>query len=131
MGYKMDMRGEKEKKNPLPEGWRDFEIISCEEAVSKQGNDMFKFIFADLETGQEEEIYAIATQGKRWFLKQILSACGVEAGQDGIYEWDIPEVLNKTIQGLVKHIEEEWINREGESIVTKKGKIVEVKKLEV
>ncbi len=125
------MKGEKEKKIALPEGWREFEILTCEEQVSKQGNEMFKFIFADCETGQEEEIFAVAVKGKRWFLKQLLTACGIVADKEGFYEWDIADVLNRTVFGRVQHIDEEWINREGETVVTKKGKIVEIKALSV
>lgn len=127
MAYKMDMSGEKEKGKLLPEGWREFEILECSEETSKAGNEMFKFKIIDIELQQEEEIYAIATQGKRWFLKQILTACGVEAGQDGVYEWDIPDVLTKTIMGKVEHQQETWIDREGKSRTTPKHKIVEVK----
>jgi len=30
MGYEMDMSQESEKKQLLPTGWREFEIINCE-----------------------------------------------------------------------------------------------------
>jgi len=131
MGYEMDMSQESEKKQLLPTGWREFEIINCEEQISKQGNMMFKFTFTDTEFKQEEEVYAVAIPKKRWFLKQILSACGVSAGQDGVYEWDIPDVINKLIVGRVEHEEQEWINRNNETIITKQAKIREVKALEV
>jgi len=126
MGYKMDMSKESKKKVLLPEGWRAFKIIGCEEKVSKQGNDMFVFTFLDLETMTQDEIYAIATQGKRWFLKSVLAACGVAAAQDGVYEWDMQDVMNKVISGYVEHEEEEWINRKGESIVSKKSKVTDI-----
>jgi hypothetical protein len=122
----MNMTGEQEKKKLLPEGWREFRIMDCVEQISKQGNEMFKFILRDIETQQDDEVYAIAVQGKRWFLKQILTACGIAAGQDGIYEWDIPDVLDKVITGYVSHQEEEWINREGTTVKTTKHKITEV-----
>jgi hypothetical protein len=127
MGYRYDMSKEKDKGVLLPEGWRRFKVTACEEKVSKSGNDMFVLTFMDCETRQSEEVYAIATQGKRWFLKSILSACGIEAAQDGIYEWDIPDILDQYVQGRVEHFEEEWIDRSGKSRTTKKGKIVEVK----
>ena len=126
MGYKMDMSHEKDKKELLPEGWRAFEILECSEETSKAGNLMFKFKILDIETQQEEEIYAIATEGKRWFLKQILLACGI-AEKDGLFDWDIPDVLTKTIMGRVAHQNEEWINREGKTVNSLKHKIVEVK----
>ena len=126
MGYKMDMSQEKEKKPLLPEGWREFEIVACVEETSKAGNDMFKFKISDVLTNQEEEVYAIATQGKRWFLKQVLTACQVAAGEDGVYEWDIPDVIGQTIFGKVEHIEETWINRENKEIKTTKMKVTQI-----
>ena len=128
--FEMDMSHEKEKKQALPEGWREFEILTCEPEISKSGNDMFVFVFVDTELNQEEAIYAVAVEGKRWFLKQILTACGIEATKESVFKWDIPDVLNKTVFGRVEHIPEEWIDRKGETRVTKKGKIVEVKALE-
>ena len=127
MSYRDDMSGEKEKKQPLPAGWRRFEIAKCMEKISKSGNEMFLITMIDEETRQEEEVYAIRTPGKRWFLKQLLTACGVEAGKDGIYEWDIADILDKKVEGLVEHIEEEWINRDGNKIKTPKGKITQVR----
>jgi len=47
----------------------------------------------------------------------------------GIYKWDKEDVFNKIIMGRVQHSEEKWINREGESVITKKGKIVEIEKI--
>ena len=126
---KHDMSGEKQpvRKRLLPEGWREFEIISCEPSVSKAGKEMFVFQFQDLETAYVDNIYAISIQGKRWFLKSILTACGIPAGQDGIYDWEIKDVIGKKIQGLIEHEDNTWINREGEEVTTKQHRIVEVK----
>lgn len=129
MAYEMDMSQETQKKQILPEGWREFEITDCEEQTSKQGNMMFKFTVIDTELEQEEEIYAIAVPKKRWFLKQILGACGVEAAQDGKYKWDITDVLNKTIQARIEHESQEWINRDNETVISKRAKFREVKSL--
>ena len=131
MAYDMDMTKETEKKQLLPEGWREFEIINCVEEISKAGNMMFKFTIVDTELKQEEEIYAIAIPKKRWFLKQILTACGVEAGKKGIYKWDIPDVLNKSIMARVEHEDQEWINRNNQSVVSKRARIREVKSMEI
>lgn len=127
MGYKHDMSGEKEKKELIPEGWRKFEIYGCEEYTSKAGKPTFKLQILDSELGQDEEIYATAVKGKRWFLKQILAACGVAAAQDGVYEWDIPDILDKVIMGKVVHYPDTWINRSNQTITTTKWKIAEVR----
>jgi len=115
------------RKKLLPEGWRTFTILDCKEAKSKSGNDMFIFSIKDCLTGYEEDIYAIATQGKRWFLKTILDAVGCSASQDGVYDWDTDEVMNKEFSGLVEHEPNKYINREGETVETTQHKIVEVK----
>lgn len=129
MRYSHDMSEEKEKGALLPEGWREFEILGCVEHISKKGNEGFKFTFADVETHQEEEVYAIAVKKKRWFLKSILRACDVKASQDGVYDWDIPDVEGRIIRGRVEHQEETWINRNNQEVTTTKHKIVEIKSL--
>ncbi len=127
MPYKHDMSQENESgKVLLPEGWRDFEIVNCVETVSKQGNDMFKFTFVDKETTEDVEVYAISTPKKRWFLKQILSACKVMASEDGIYEWDIPDVLGKTVSGLVVHEPNDWTDKYGKLHKDKQSKITQI-----
>lgn len=125
--YKYDMSKEKEKRPLFPEGWRKFEILDCKEETSKAGNTMFRFTIIDIESEEQDDIYAIAVAGKRWFLKQILTACGVEAGKDGVYEWEIKDVLTETIYGRVVHYDEEWINRENRTIKTKRYRIAEVR----
>ena len=79
------------------------------------------------ETSYEDTWYAVGEPKKRWFLKQILSACGIKAGEDGVYDWEIKDVLNKNIEGLVIHEENEYINRNGETIKGKQHKISDVK----
>ena len=127
MGYRYDMSKETPPRVCLPKGWRRFKIEDGNETTSKSGNPMFKFIFVDLETVTEHEIYAIATQGKRWFLKQILTACNVEAGQDGVYEWDLPNVLGQIVQGRVEHEQNDWIDRSGNSRSDTRSKIAEIR----
>ena len=123
----MDMSGESMPKVLLPKGWRKFKIESGDEQTSKKGNPMFKFVFIDLETESAHEVYAVSTQGKRWFLKQILTACDVEAGQDGVYEWDLLDVIGMVVLGRVEHEPNEWIDRQGKKRIEMQGKIAEVK----
>ncbi len=126
MGYKMDMNGESKKKKLLPAGERKFKITACREEVSKAGNEMFVFTFVDILTSQDEEVYAVSTKGKRWFLKSILAACGVEAAEDGVYDWDIPDVIDKTVAAIVNHYPDEYINRKGETVKGVKHKIEDI-----
>lgn len=129
MGYKMDMSGESERHafEELPDGWREFTIDDCKPATSKAGNEQFIFLFTDKETGQQGDVYAIATQSKRWFLKSILGACEIEASADGVYDWDIEDVIGKEVQGKVENQEDTFIDREGETKTVSRPKIVQVK----
>ncbi len=130
MSYSMNMSQEKapKRKKLLPEGWHDFTITNCREETSKKGNLMFVFTMRHDATGYEDDVYAVATEGKRWFLKMILAACDCASSADGTYEWDIPDVLNKRVHGLVEHEDNEYINREGETVKGKQHRITEVKK---
>ena len=88
---------------------------------------MFIVSLSDKETKAAIDVYCIATEGKRWMLKSLLTALGVAAGQDGVYDWDADEVIGKVVLGKVKNEDEEWIDREGEKRTTQKSKIVEFK----
>lgn len=129
MPYKMDMNQEKEplRKKLLDEGEHVFEIVSCEPSISKSGNEMFIIELKHEESGYIDKIYPISVQGKRWFLKQILAACGLDAAKDGVYDWDIPDIIGKKITGIVEHEDNEYINRAGETIKGKQHRIVSVK----
>lgn len=125
--YSMDMSGEKEKKELIPEGWRRFQIYACVEHTSKAGNAGFKFSVLDNDLGQDEEVYAIGVEGKRWFLKSILAACNIAAAQDKVYDWDIKDVLDKIIMVRIEHYDDPWVNREGKQVTTRKWRIKEVR----
>lgn len=132
MGYKMNMSEEKKPttKMLLPEGWRKFKIVGVEERVSKAGNQMFVITAKDEETGYDDTWFAIAEPKKRWFLKSILAACGCKASEDGVYDWDIKDILQKNVLGLSVHEDNEYINREGETVKTKQHKIVDIQETE-
>ena len=123
-----DMSKEKMRSEfELPEGWREFVISDCKEDMSKAGNVMFVFTLIDKETEQSGDIYAIATPQKRWFLKQMLTACGIAAGADGVYDWEIVDTLNKPIMGKIVNAPETFINRNGEEITKTKSRVTEIR----
>lgn len=128
----MDMSKEQTPKikRLLPEGWRRFKIISGKEQQSKKGNNMIVLEVEDFNTGYREDWYCVSVQGKRWFLKQVLMACGLPAGQDGVYEWNLHDIYDKEVAGLVVHEPNEYINREGETIKTTQHRVQEVKKVD-
>lgn len=130
MVYRMDMSQEKEKDVLLPEGWREFRVVNVEEKTSTKGNPMFVWTLEDDETKQNKDVYAIATLKKRWFLKQLLKACDVIVENGEIYLFELKNLKDKFIYGRIKHIEETFINKEGNEQKVLKAKIVEIKKQE-
>jgi len=122
--YKHDMSQEKAPEGSFPEGRNDCMIVNCEEQTSKAGNPMFMITLALLaDISVTTNVYAIATIKKRWFLKNLLDVCGINAAQDGVYDWDITDILGKEIVALVKNENENWIDREGNNRTTQKGKV--------
>lgn len=134
MAYDMDMNGEDKVTFEMPDGWHTFEVVKLEEKTSKQGNQMFmaKVVSAQ-DYGIGTDVYLVAEKGKRWFLKQLLAACGCESDGEGHFLWDLPDVEGKTIQGRVEHQQEsEWTDRKGAVQPGKlKARIVELKALKV
>jgi hypothetical protein len=129
--YSMDMSKESERLTmKLDEGWYPFEVISMKEEKSKSGNMMFEITIVlsnDPTTGCT--VFAVAEEGKRWFLKQLLSACGVSPKENGVYDFDTDEIVGKTVNGYVTNQTETWINRNGEEQTTMKSKVVKFQKL--
>lgn len=132
MPYSDNMNDEKptQRKKLLPMGWRIFKFKGGKETTSKSGNSMFVMDIEDNETGYVDVIYLVRTPGKRWVLKCVLDAFGIKRKSDGTYDYDIPDLLNKDICGLVEHEPNEFINRQGETVKTTQHKIVDFKKFE-
>lgn len=124
--YSMDMKNEKapSTRKLLPEGNREFQVVTCEEQTSKSGNKMFKVGLKDKETSYVTDVYLVATEGKRWALKSLLTACGSEAGQDGVYNWSKSDIMDKHISATVEHEENSYIDREGNKKEGKQHRIV-------
>ena len=124
---KDDMSGETRPniKKVLPEGWLSVEIESCEPSVSKAGNQMMIVELKEKETSYIEKIYLVAEQGKRWQLKKLLIACGIEAGKDGIYDWNTEDIVGKQIRALNEPEDNTWINRSGDEITTKQNRFTD------
>ena len=115
MGYSHDMNGEDKVVFEVDEGWHDFEIVSIKPSKSKSGNDMFILkVVLDNQIDIGTDVYLLAEKGKRWLLKQLLTACGCNPNEDGTFNWDESDVEGKKIQGFVKHQQEQpWIDRQG------------------
>lgn len=127
MGYSMNMDKESQPDANLPEGWREFKCMDMVPEVSKKGNDMFACQFLDVKSGKSKKVWLVSTEGKRWMLKQLLEACGIKRSEDGVFHWDFPDVIGKSVLGYVQVEDETYINRSGESVTSPKSKIVEFK----
>lgn len=108
----------------LPEGLRGFDIVSGSSGKSKAGNSQYVVGLKDEKTGIIATIYLLRAPGKRWALKQILEALGIEKKEENDYDY-LPEIMNKKIMGNVVHEPNEWINKEGEAITTTQHKIMD------
>jgi hypothetical protein len=128
--YSYNLENEKapSKKILLNQGPRILTIIGGNEAISKKGNNMFVFEMEELETKHVEKVYCILEEGKRWVLKQILDSINVQKDSSGNYSWDLESIIGKKLLGVVIHEDTEFINRDGNTIKTKRHKIIEFKK---
>jgi len=124
--YKFNMKNEKEPSGNkvFEEGWHDWEVVKLEETTSKQGNEMFVITLAENKTFESIDIFAITAEGKRWFLKQFLTACGITTDKEGVMEWDITDVIGKRISGKIENEPNTWIDREGKERSGTKSRLV-------
>ena len=86
--------------------------------------------FRDVETGYEDDVYAVSEPKKRWFLKEIMDACGVQKNEEGKYYFDgelRDQVIGKKVIGLVEHEPNVWIDRDYNQHNDTQHKIVEAK----
>lgn len=122
-----DMSEEKRPntKKLLAEGWIKMRVESCTPSVSKAGNEMMIVELYHEPASYTEKLYLVAEKGKRWQLKKLLTACGIEAGQDGKYDWDTEEIVGKKINVLNEHEDNTWINRNGETVTTKQNRFTD------
>ena len=136
MSYSDDMTDDVGRSKWLPpEGFVDVEIVKMVEGTSKTGNSKFTIDFANADNageGLQQDLTNI--QGKRWLLRQLLEACGIEPeiNEEGrkIYNWDIPDIEGKTVSAKVEHEPNDWTDRQGTEHHDKRAKFVEFKKYE-
>jgi hypothetical protein len=132
MSYSQNLKNETmpRQKILLPEGKRTFTFRKVRYETSKKGNPMFVFGIKDDDTGYEESIYAVDVEGKRGTLKMVLAACGVKEDENGIFNWDNPDVIGKQVIGDVIHEPNDWTDRQGKLHQDKQHKIVDITGLE-
>ena len=108
----------------IPKGHRKIRVTEMIESKSKNGNMMFITQIEDIETRVATAVYLLNEPKKRWMLKSLLTAVGAPK-VDGIFTWDVPDVIGKNCIAVVDHVEEEYINREGNTVKALKAKISE------
>lgn len=135
MAYSDDMTADNSRWMPN-EGWCDVEIITLKEGTSKKGNPKFTLNVVsaeDYNQGLEQDLTNMP--GKRWLLRQMLEACGIEPtkNEEGrkMYNWDIPDVEGKIVSARIIHDKTPFINQEMVEVVIPKPKIVEFRKIKV
>lgn len=116
------------------EGWCDLEIVNIEDEISKQGNPKYVIDFASADSPENVlQQHLTNIPGKRWLLRQLLEACGIEPepNEEGkkIYDWEYSDILNKAVSGQIVHDKTPFIGRDGNEIVIPKAKIVQFKKI--
>jgi len=127
MVWQVKMKDEGRGKKVFQEGDFEAEVIGVNfinEKEAKSGNPYFLWKLR-MEQGDIETVTTLL-KGKRWLLKQILSACGIKANEndpDEKYVFSPEGVLYKKI--LIR------IKNKNESFIGKDGKLVEFSKSEV
>lgn len=130
-----DMTNESERWMP-EEGRHNLEIISMEGGYSRAGNPKYTIVFASADNPKltlQQDITNI--QGKRWLLRQMIEACGIEPeeNEEGkkIYNWEIEDMIGKTVSAQIIHDKTPFIGRDGREIVIPKAKIIRFEKMSV
>lgn len=125
MPYSDDMSQEHKPSSIFPAGNRSIRVLEMMETTSKAGNRMFQTVIEDIKTKSTMTIFLVAEPKKRWMLKSLLTACQLPAGEDGVYNWDVTDVIGKSMLANVEHYQEDWINREGVTVKSNKAKVTE------
>jgi hypothetical protein len=120
-----NMSEERRPPSILQEGARLVRITEMILSTSKAGNEMYITTIEDTKTHKSMQVWLVATPKKRWMLKSLLAACEVPASEDGVYSFETKDIIGKSIIAMIEHVEEEWVNREGETVKTPKAKVTE------
>lgn len=123
--YQDNMKDEKKPAGLLPEGLRLVRVTEMIKGVSKAGNNQFVTTIEDIKTRKSMQVWLVAEPKKRWMLKTLLTAVGVPAGADGVYDWSTTDVIGKVVLAQVEHFKEPWVNKEAKEVLLDKCKVTE------
>ena|SRR3990172_42262 len=127
---KDDFSNDKDFSSWLPEeGWHEVKIESMIAGESKKGNPKYTIDISSVaDEGSGITIDVTNLQGKRWLLRQLIEACkpNLQTGADGkkIYDWEISDIVGKTVTAHIVHDKTPFINREGKEQVIPKAKFI-------
>lgn len=124
----------------LPEeGFHNIEIVSMAEGTSRKGNPKYELSVVSAEDyGKGLKLDLTNIPGKRWLLRQLLEACGIEPEKDEegktVYDWDsenFTDIVGKVVSAQITHDKTPFIGRDGKEMIIPKAKIVAFKKVTV
>ena len=121
----------------LPEeGWENLEIIEMREGISQTKNPKYIVCLASAyEPSLRLQIDLTNIPGKRWLLRQLIEATGIEPKENKegkkVYNWEIEDLINKTVSAQIIHDKTPFIDRNGNEIIIPKAKVVAFKKISV
>ena len=120
--------GSKELVDGLHKG-KIKEVIFFSKDESKSGNPYFQWLL-DVE-GVKIKHFTTGLKGKRWALKQILSACGIEANPNDPeekYSFEPKDVLEKEVLVTTRNKENRFTGRDDKEVCIMKPEIIRVEK---
>jgi len=123
--YQHQMKDERRPPSILQEGARLVRVTEMIFGTSKNGNEMYTTTIEDTKTHKSMQVWLVATPKKRWMLKSLLTACELPAGEDGVYDWSVKDVIGKSVIAMIEHVTEPWINKEGVEVQQTKAKVTE------
>lgn len=136
--FSVGMEGESDDggRALIPEGdqiliIKSVELVTAEQA--RKGNAYFWWTLESKEERIEIKIVTTLIKGKRWLLKQLLSACGIEAKEDDPdkkYNFAEEDVIDKSVVATIKHIPNEFTGRDGKLIKYPKAEVKRFKEIE-
>ena len=119
----------------IPEGDQNLIIKSVKLVTAEQsgsGNAYFLWGLLSEEGDIPIDVITTLIKGKRWLLKQILFACGIEAKEDDPkekYKFTEEAVIEQRVIGNIKHKDSTFAGYTGNQITILKAEVKQFKKI--
>jgi hypothetical protein len=122
-----------------PEGWVDIEIVKMVAGTSKSNNPKYTIdVVSALDAGEGMQIDLTNIPGKRWLLRQLIEAVGIESRieieeftqkEKKVYDWEVEDIEGRTVSAKVVHEPNKWTDRNNVVHDDVKAKIVSFRNL--